>query len=164
MTTATTGNASIDIAASPDEVYDVLADITRMGERSPECYRCTWLDDASAAVPGARFRGYNRLGLLRWTTTCTVTTADRGRELAFTVMSGHGREETRWRYVLAQTDGGTRLTESYEFLWCPLVARIAEIPLPRDKQLRRGIRRTLAKIKEAVESQSRVFPQDRAGA
>lgn len=151
MTTATAGNASIDIAASPDEVYDVVADITRMGERSPECYRCEWLGDATAAVPGARFRGYNRLGLLRWTTTGTVTTAERGREFAFTVMSRHGREETRWRYVLETTANGTRLTESYEFLWCPVAARIAEIPFPRDKQLRKGIRQTLAKIQEAVE-------------
>ena len=153
MTTATTGQATIDIGAAPDEVYDVIADVTRMGERSPECYRCKWLDDATAAVPGARFRGYNRLGLLRWTTTCTVTTAERGREFAFTVMSSHGREETRWRYLLEQTNTGTRLTESYEFVWCPLAARIAEIPLPRDKQLRKGIRQTLAKIKGAVEAE-----------
>jgi len=155
MTTATTGNASIDITASPDEVYDVLADITRMGERSPECYRCEWLDGVTAALPGVRFRGYNRLGLLRWTTTCTVTAAERGQEFAFTVMSHHGREETRWRYVLDAADGFTRLTESYEFLWCPLAARIAEIPFPRDKQLRRGIRQTLINIKEAVEAERR---------
>ena len=151
MTTATTGQASVHIAASPNEVYDVLADITRMGERSPECYRCKWLDHAVAASPGARFRGYNKLGLLRWTTTCTVTTVERGREFAFTVMSKRGREETRWRYILEQVDGGTRLTESYEFIWCPLAARIAEIPFPRDKQLRKEIRQTLDKIKELAE-------------
>lgn len=65
-------------------------------------------------------------------------------------MSRHGREETRWRYVLEATEDGSRLTESYEFLWCPLAARALEIPFPRDKQLRRGIRQTLAKIEEAV--------------
>ena len=53
MTTATTGQATIDIAAAPDEVYDVIADVTRMGERRPECYRCKWLDEVTAAVPGA---------------------------------------------------------------------------------------------------------------
>ena len=152
MTTATTGRASIDIAAAPDDVYDVLSDVTRMGERSPECYRCEWLDGATAPVPGTRFRGFNRLGLLRWTTTCTVATADRGREFAFTVMSRHGREETRWRYVIEPAEGGTHLTESYEFLWCPLAARIAEIPFPRDKQLRRGIEQTLARIKATAEA------------
>ncbi len=154
MTTATTGEASIEIAAAPDEVYDVLADITRMGDRSPECYRCEWLDGATTAVRGARFRGWNRLGILRWTTTCTITAAERGREFAFTVMSRHGREETGWRYVLDATDAGTRLTESYEFLWCPVAARIAEIPFPRDRQLRRGMAETLAKIKQASEALS----------
>ena len=68
-------------------------------------------------------------------------------------MSSQGREETRWRYVLEQTESGTWLTESYEFVWCPLAARIAEIPFPRDKQLRKGVRQTLAKIKEAVEAE-----------
>ena len=152
MTTATTGRASIEIAAAPDEVYDILADITSIGERSPECYHCEWLGGATSAVPGARFRGSNRLGILRWTTTCTITAAERGREFAFTVMSRHGREETRWRYVLDPTDSGTRLTESYEFLWCPRAARIAEIPFPRDKQLRRGLNQTLAKIRQAAEA------------
>ena len=159
MTTATAGRASIDIAADADKVYDVLADVTSMGERSPECYRCEWLDGATAAVAGARFRGYNRVGVLRWTTTCTVTTAERGREFAFTVMSRHGREETRWRYVIESADGITRLTESYEFVWCPLAARIVEIPFPRDRQLRRGIRQTLAAIKTAAEAMRATAPR-----
>jgi hypothetical protein len=123
-----------------------------MGERSPECYRCEWLDGATGAEVGARFRGYNRLGLLRWTTTSAVVAAEPGREFAFTVMSRGGREETRWRYLLEQRDGGCQLTESYEFVWCPALARIAEIPFPRDKQLRGGVNATLAKVKAAAEA------------
>jgi hypothetical protein len=152
MPTATTGEASIEILGSPEDVYDVVADVTRMGERSPECYRCEWLDGTTTAVVGARFRGYNRLGPLKWATTCTVTRAVRGREFAFTVMSRHGREETRWRYVLEQVGDRTRVTECYQFLWCPVLARIAEIPFPRDRQLRRGLRQTLARIKRTVET------------
>jgi hypothetical protein len=80
MPTATQGQATIQIdAAAAEVVYDVVADVTSMGERSPECYRCAWLDGATGAEVGARFRGYNRRGLLRWTTTCTVTTAERGK-------------------------------------------------------------------------------------
>jgi len=152
MPTATTGEATVRILGSPEDVYDVVADVTRMGERSPECYRCEWLDGATSAVVGARFRGYNRLGPLRWATTCTVTRAKPGREFAFTVMSRHGREETRWRYLVEPDGDGTRLTESYQFLWCPVVARIAEIPFPRDRQLRRGLRQTLASVKSTVEA------------
>ena len=151
MTTATRGTASVDIDAPPDVVYGIVTDIPRMGTRSPECYRAEWLDAATSAAVGAQFRGYNRLGLIRWSTTCRVDVATPGVEFAFTVLSGKGREETRWRYVLDDLGGATRLTESYEFLWCPALARVAEIPFPRDKQLDRGLRQTLDRIKATAE-------------
>jgi hypothetical protein len=52
MPTPQRGRESIEIAAPPEVVYDLLADITRMGEWSPECYRCVWLDGATAAQVG----------------------------------------------------------------------------------------------------------------
>jgi len=151
MPTATSGEARIQIAAAPDDVYDLIADVTRMGERSPECYRAEWVGDARRAKVGARFRGHNRIGVIKWSTTCKITSAERGREFAFTVVNRHGREETRWRYLISPDDGGCTVTESYQFLWCPFAARIAEIPFPRDRQLRRGIRETLARLKAAAE-------------
>lgn len=151
MPTATHGSASIDIAASAALVYDVVTDVVRMGERSPECYRAEWLDGASSAGVGARFRGWNRIGPIKWWTTCTVTKAEPGREFAFSVIDGHGREQTRWRYLIEPSATGCRLTESYEFVWCPLVARAAELPFPRDRQLRRGIRRTVGAIRSEAE-------------
>ena len=66
MPTAQRGQARIEMAAPPDVVYALVADVTRLGEWSPECYRCQWLDGVTAAVPGARFHGYNRRGGLRW--------------------------------------------------------------------------------------------------
>jgi len=155
MPTATHGTTSIDIVAPAADVYDLVTDVARIGERSPECYRAEWLDGAGAAVVGARFRGHNRIGPIKWTTTCTVTTADRGREFAFSVIAGGGRESTRWRYLLEDTDAGCRLTESYEFVWCPRIARIAELPFPRDRQLRHGIRRTVEAIKSTAEGRHR---------
>ena len=149
--TATRGEASVTIAASPDAIYDLIVDITKIGERSPECYRAEWLDGATGATEGARFRGHNRIGPIRWATTCVVTKAVRGREFAFTVVNPKEREETVWRYVLADDGAGTTVTESYQFLWCPWLARVAELPFPRDKQLRRGIRETLVALKLAAE-------------
>jgi hypothetical protein len=158
MPTARRGHSSIDVAAPPDVVYDLITDITRMGEWSPECYRCEWLDGATAAAPGARFRGYNRLGLLRWQRTVVIDTADRGREFAFTTVNeGAGREETRWRYTMeplssgASGPAGTLLTESFQFLWCSVPNRLAEALLPRGRQLNRGIEETLWRIKRAAE-------------
>jgi len=152
MPTATRDEASIEIAADPAVVYELVSDVTAMGERSPECYRCEWVGDATGPAVGARFKGHNRLGLLKWSTTCEVTTAEPGKEFAFMVIDGKGREQTRWRYRIEQRGSLTHLTESYEFLWCPLIARIAEAPLPRDRQLGRGIRQTIAAVKQAAES------------
>jgi len=155
MPTAKRDTASLSIAAPPRLVYQLITDITRMGEWSPECYHCVWLDGASAAVPGARFRGYNKRGKIRWQTTAVVTSAEEGRLFAFTTLHDKtGAEETTWRYDLQPLRDGTVLTESYEFLWCPLWARIVEFPVPRDRQLGRGIRQTLSKLKAAAEQQA----------
>ena len=68
MPTASTGEARIEIEAAPLAVYELVSDVSRMGEWSPECYQCEWLDGATTAEVGARFRGHNRLGKVRWRT------------------------------------------------------------------------------------------------
>jgi hypothetical protein len=56
-----------------------------------------------------------------------------------------------WRYRFRHVSAGTEMIESYQFRWCPVANRIAELPIPRDKQLRRGIQETLHRIKTAAE-------------
>ena len=51
----TEDRAEIDIAAPPEAVWDLISDVTRMGDWSPECYRCTWLDGGTGPRAGARF-------------------------------------------------------------------------------------------------------------
>lgn len=153
MPTAKRGSARIDIAASPELVFGLITDITRMGEWSPECYRCAWLDGATSAHVGARFRGHNKLGRIRWATTAVITALEDSRLLAFTIVHDKtGRDETAWRYQLAPSPSGTMLTESFEFLWCPVASRIAELPVPRGSQVNRGIRHTLRAIKAVAEA------------
>ena len=155
MPTARGGHASTESAAPPAVVYDLIADVTRMGEWSPECYRCEWLDGATAAAPGVRFRGYNRLGRLRWERTAVINTAIRGREFGFATISDiAGREETRWRYTMDPSPSGTLLTESFEFLWCSVANRLAEALIPRGRQVNRGVEETLRRIKRAAETES----------
>jgi uncharacterized protein YndB with AHSA1/START domain len=156
MPTAQQGRATIDIAAPPEVVYDLIADVTRMGEWSPECYRCKWLDGASAAAAGARFRGYNRRGGVRWARTAVVDAAQRGREFAFTTVNDRtGRRETHWQYTMEPTQAGTLLTESFQFLWCSLATRTVEMFMPRGRQVSRGIEETLRRIKRAAEGEVR---------
>ena len=151
MPTASTGEARIEIKAAPLTVYELISDIARMGDWSPECYRCEWLNGATTAATGARFRGHNRLGKVRWHTDAIIPVTDPGREFAFTTLHKKGREETLWRYELRPVGGTTEVIESYRFLWCPIANRIAEVPIPRDKQLRNGIQETLNRIKTAAE-------------
>ncbi|OBF57952.1 hypothetical protein A5787_24235 [Mycobacterium sp. 852002-50816_SCH5313054-b] len=153
MPTARRGHSSIEVAASPEALYDLIADVTRMGEWSPECYRCEWLDGAIAAAPGVRFRGYNRLGRMRWQRTAVIDMADRGREFGFATVNDRAlREETRWRYTMEPSASGTLLTESFEFLWCSVANRLAEALVPRGRQVNRGIEETLRRIKRAAEA------------
>jgi uncharacterized protein YndB with AHSA1/START domain len=159
MPTAQHGQASIDIAAPPEVVYDLIADVTRMGEWSSECYRCEWLDGVTAATPGTRFRGFNRHGRYRWERTAVIDIADRGRKFAFTTVNDrNGRHETRWEYSLEPSPSGTLLTESFQFLWCSLSNRAAEMFVPRGRQVNRGIEETLRRIKHAAETIPEIGP------
>lgn len=150
---ATRGTAAVTILESPQEVYRLVSDITRMGEWSPECRRCEWIDGASAPTVGSSFRGHNRISRYRWSTTAQVTTADPGREFAFSTM-GKGRESTRWRYLFEPSNGGTLVTESYEFCWAPWVHALTNILMRRDKRLCRGMEQTLGRLKATAEAGS----------
>lgn len=97
------------IEAPTEAVYDLISDVTRMGEFSPENTGATWKGDATAAQVGARFKGTNRLGWLTWSTTPTITAAERGRRFAFRVP---GRSGASWTYEFEPTGSGVRVTES----------------------------------------------------
>ncbi len=149
---------TIDIAAPPEQVYALVADITRMGDWSPECQQCTWTGGATGPAPGARFKARNkgRRGP-SWSNTPTVTTAEPGREFAFN-RNGPGIGSYTWRYQLEPAAMGTRLTESYE-VQRPLPAAMSWLTekwtgsSDRDADLRQGMQVTLQRIKEAAEQQ-----------
>jgi uncharacterized protein YndB with AHSA1/START domain len=143
------GSATIHIDASPEHVYGLIADIGRMPEWSPETYRAHWVGGATAAVAGARFRGWNKMGPLRWCTDPVIDEAEPGRVLQFTTtFFGRGRLTT-WRYELRPGDaGGTELTESWEER-SSVMARL--LPSARVDQIQRGMEATLERIKAAAE-------------
>jgi uncharacterized protein YndB with AHSA1/START domain len=153
VTTAT--EVTLHIDAPPDRVYDLISDVTRMGQWSPECVRCAWQGDATGPAVGARFRGANRQGLIRWSTTAEVLAADPGREFAFTTKSG-SRDATRWRYVLSPAGNGTDVTESYDAVYTPALIRLAERVFVRNRpqQLADGMRTTLQRLKAAAEGET----------
>jgi hypothetical protein len=142
------------IAASPGSIYDLVADMPRMGEWSPECQQVEWVQGAVGPAVGARFIGHNRggpKGLLRWSRRGRVLVAEPGREFAFVTEEG-GKESTIWRYQLELREGGTRVTESYQVKSIPVWARLVDIPTNRAGELREGMRHTLAQLKAAAET------------
>lgn len=105
-------HASIDIAASPEAVYDLVSAIDRMGEWSPEAVGGHWLDGGAGRV-GDWFEGHNRTADREWQRRCQVAEAERGRAFTF-VVGGVEANCTWWSYELAPLDGGgTRLTERW---------------------------------------------------
>jgi hypothetical protein len=102
------GSVTVRIGASADCVWDLLTDVTRIGEFSPETFEAEWLDGADGPQLGARFRGHvrrNGRGPVYWT-TCTVVISEPGREFAFAVISG-GRTLNTWRYRLEPAGGSS---------------------------------------------------------
>jgi len=147
-------SAWIVVARSPDDLYDLVSDVTHMGEWSPVCKECWW-DDGDSARVGAWFTGRNELPDRTWETRSEVVAAERGREFAFVV----GGFVARWGYTFTPVDDGTRLTESWELLpegltWfaerygADAQAQIAD----RAELARTGIPTTLAAIKKTAEN------------
>ena len=98
------------VAAPPELVWDLVADITRIGGWSPECIRAAWLSEPGRPQPGARFTGHNRLpNGLEYEVTCVVTEADRPRAFAWVVLDDTGdpaRPSSSWRYRIDPLPGG----------------------------------------------------------
>jgi uncharacterized protein YndB with AHSA1/START domain len=166
MKRATRGSVTVHVDAPPERVYALVSDVTRMGEWSPETYRCRWIG-TPGPVPGARFKGYNRRGRARWSNTLVVVSAEPGREFSFrraVLPCG----VCDWRYSFEPDGAGVRLTESYEVVkpdwritnWFNgLVLRVAH----RDDDLLDGMRTTLARIKAAAETGVDAQPSPRDG-
>jgi uncharacterized protein YndB with AHSA1/START domain len=147
--------ASVHVNAPPEKIYELITDVQRMGEWSPECQRCEWLDGATGPTVGARFKGSNRKGFVRWTTKPRVLVADEGREFAFAT-DVRGKDLTKWTYRFEPDGDGTKVTESFEMMAdVPGAIVFAEKYLMRIKDrkanLEGDMQATLERIKAAVE-------------
>ena len=101
---------SVKVAADPSAVYALITDLDTMAQLAEETAAMRWAKGTAAAV-GAVFKGTNRNGWRRWTTTCTVTDAEPGRRFAFDV-THTVVPISRWEYALEATDEGCIVTES----------------------------------------------------
>ena len=138
---------SVVVQAPPATVFAILTD-PRQHERI----------DGSGSLQG-RVRGPERLtakgetfGMdmrmfgLPYKIRNTVVEYDADRRIAWRHFGGH-----RWRYVLEPVEGGTRVTESFDYSRYGTLQRLAIELAGFPERNRAGIAGTLVKLKQAAE-------------
>jgi uncharacterized protein YndB with AHSA1/START domain len=169
------------VAAAPHTVWALVADVTRIGEWSPECVWARWVEDdagagdvpgsgrAPADVPrlarpvvGARFVGQQRRRDVQWKSMSVVTEVEPGRSFAWAVGDPAAPAAT-WRFDLFPEAGGTRLVQ--RAVLGPGPSRLsqviaqhphdeARIVAARLEEHRRNMTATLEGIRQAAETAS----------
>jgi hypothetical protein len=142
-------STTVEMNASTEEVWDVVSDLARMPEFSPELRKAFVVGKPGV---GARVIGINRRKAVVWPTTSTVVRWEPGRAVAWrTRESG-----ATWVYELEPTATGTAVTgrrvlPRFSFgtsLLAPVIGGAAG----HDTELAAGIRTTLERIQATVEA------------
>jgi Polyketide cyclase / dehydrase and lipid transport len=141
-------SATVEMKAAPEDVWEVVSDLARMPEFSPELRKAFVVGKQGV---GANIIGINRRKGVVWPTTSKVVRWEPGRAVAWkTRESG-----ATWVYELEPTAGGTSVTgrrvlPRFTFgtsLLAPVIGGAAG----HDTELAAGIRTTLERIQAAVE-------------
>ncbi len=143
----------VRIDAPVEAVWELVSDVTRIGEFSPETLDAEWLDGADGPEVGARFRGHvkrNGKGPMYWS-TCEVTDCVPNKSFGFAVLMG-GKPANNWRYELEAVGDSTDVTESFR-LQPTMANRIywAALGRLRGETNRQGMRATLERMKAVLE-------------
>jgi uncharacterized protein YndB with AHSA1/START domain len=129
------------IPATPEAIFTILADPSRHAEI-----------DGSGSVPGekvpsarlslgATFSMDMRAGI-GYATRNRVVEFEEGRRIAW-----HHMARFVWRYELMPVDGGTKVTESFDY---SVPWGIALVPLGVPQRNRKAMERTLERLEEVV--------------
>lgn len=164
-----TVSESIEVSASPRALWDLITDISRIGEFSPECVDARWLDGAAGPVVGARFEGTNRVveggdeGI--WIRPCTIVTAEQGCRFGYAVGDRYdGTAASYWDFEIeAIGPQRCRIIQTFRHdpdglsgtrCWADEEPENAEtIVRSRTAGLSVGMRQTLSRMKDRLEDQ-----------
>lgn len=153
-----------EIGATPDQLWEMVADLPRMPSWSPEHERTDWLGDATGPALGAKFRGVNRNGSRTWKSIGEITECEPGRRLAFRVKAGPF-SISEWSYVFEPAPGGCRLTEAWtdrrSGFMRVLSKRVTGVD-DRATHNRRGMEQTLERLAAAAVGQETAASSDPA--
>jgi hemerythrin-like domain-containing protein len=144
-------STTVTVTASPERVWQVLADVTRTGEWSHECHTVRWLGGATRAALGARFEGVNRVGRFTWKRACTITALDEERELGFGTAGPLAKDATQWRFVLEPDGTGTRVTQEFRIVRMPVwYDRLIWVLTPAHRDRRPALHEDLVRLGEVA--------------
>ena len=147
------------MAAPPEAIYELVADVTRMPEFSPEVVECRWLDGATGPVVGARFKARNKFSRGPAVGNKPVITAvEPGKRISWSRTEPFGGT-VEWTYELLPHEQGTEVVESYRAL--KPVSRFGWVIIgafssnDRRGLQRAGMEQTLQRLKAHVEADAR---------
>jgi uncharacterized protein YndB with AHSA1/START domain len=147
------GEVAVHVDATPEEVWALVSDVTRIGEFSPETFEARWRRGSTGPEVGARFKGHvkrNGVGPTYWS-ACEVTQCVPNEVFEFAV----GTDDvtlTHWGYRLEPDGSGTTVTEYFR-LEPALYMRVYWTLLGplRGRTNERGMRTTLERMKAVLE-------------
>lgn len=132
-----TGRTEVMVRASLPAVWEVVSDVTRTGEWSHECVEVRWLGAPATSVVGARFRGLNRAGWVRWGRICEITEVQAPHLLVWRVVPTLlFPDSTVWRMRLDATATGTRIVQEFAVVRVPRLLEplyLALVPSHQDR-------------------------------
>jgi Polyketide cyclase / dehydrase and lipid transport len=147
------------VDAPPDAVFDIIADVTRIGELSPICKAAWWDEGAkpaqgSAPREGAWFTGRNEMeGREPWERRCEIVLVEPGRALGW-IAGGRDEGVVEWTYRFRPVADGTEVEESWRVIKDD--ERITGLPEEHLQGLlsmtETGIEVTLANLKKIAEA------------
>ena len=100
--------ASVEIEAPVGRVWELVRDVRRLAEWSPQVESTELADDVAEVGPGAVFTNANRHGELTWTTHGAVVRFVPNREIAFRIEENW----VVWSFRLEETDRGAPCSPS----------------------------------------------------
>ncbi|MFD2416524.1 SRPBCC family protein [Amycolatopsis pigmentata] len=139
------------MSGDAQQVYELISDVTRMAEWSPESAGAEWLTGEPGTV-GSTFRGDNRRPWYKWSTVCTVTAADSGKRFAFAV-SVRDQPVSTWEFEITPTPDGCEVTErtfDQRNLFFRMFTFLGTGGIPRSVRNRRTMTQTLDNLARAV--------------
>jgi uncharacterized protein YndB with AHSA1/START domain len=144
---------SVHVDAPVADVWDLVSDVTRIGEFSPETFEARWTRGSTGPEVGASFKGHvrrNGVGPTYWS-PCQVTRCVPGEVFEWAV----GTDSTtlnNWGYRLAPEGDGTRVTEYFRIEpTLPMRVYWTLLGPLRGRTNERGMRTTLERMKAVLE-------------